>query len=103
MIRDGKKLSVHKDDKAIIMIEKLGRLRRENDYYCPDTQNSPEDLIRVFGNYHFPLATWFCYSPVDGEPCGRCNPCKYTIQEGIAPCVAIAMTSFLSLLNARRS
>src|SRR5690606_27941094 len=28
--------------------------------------------------------TWFCHRPVRGEPCGRCNPCIYTIEEGLA-------------------
>jgi hypothetical protein len=27
--------------------------------------------------------TWFCHRPIRGEPCGVCNPCIYTIQEGL--------------------
>jgi hypothetical protein len=29
--------------------------------------------------------TWFCHVPTpDGRPCGRCNPCRYTMDEGLA-------------------
>jgi len=28
--------------------------------------------------------TWFCHSPVHGQPCGTCGPCVFTIQEGLA-------------------
>ena len=27
--------------------------------------------------------TWFCYWPIDGKPCGICNPCKDAIKEGM--------------------
>lgn len=28
--------------------------------------------------------TWFCHTPTkDGKPCGMCNPCKYTREEGL--------------------
>lgn len=27
--------------------------------------------------------TWFCHNPMNGKPCGQCNPCKYTIEEGL--------------------
>jgi hypothetical protein len=27
--------------------------------------------------------TWFCHSPIRGKPCGICNPCLYTIEEGL--------------------
>lgn len=28
--------------------------------------------------------TWFCFNPINGKPCGYCNPCKYTIEEGMS-------------------
>ena len=28
--------------------------------------------------------TWFCHTPVHGQPCGTCAPCVFTIQEGLA-------------------
>jgi hypothetical protein len=30
------------------------------------------------------LSTWFCHSPILGQPCGRCNPCKDALAEGLA-------------------
>ena len=35
------------------------------------------------GFYDIMLETWFCYNPINGKPCGICNPCKYTIEEGM--------------------
>lgn len=105
----GIELSIHKDDKAIALIQKHGSLMLQNDaygeYYIIDKDKSEQDLIKLFGNQHFPLAnytklqmkqeynsmgladiindTWFCFTPINGEPCGICNPCRYTIEEGM--------------------
>lgn len=106
----GVELSIHKDDKAIQLISKHGALKEEIDpdigsYYVIDEEKSFPDLIRVFSDYHLPLAqytkkemkkmyiemgfeeviekTWFCFTPINGKPCGTCNPCKYTIEEGM--------------------
>jgi hypothetical protein len=27
--------------------------------------------------------TWFCHSPIHNQPCGLCNPCKATMEEGL--------------------
>ena len=27
--------------------------------------------------------TWFCHAPVDGKPCGTCNPCRDAMNEGM--------------------
>ncbi len=106
----GLELSIHKDDKAILLIQKHGKLKEIHDdiigsYWVLDVDNSPADLAILFQNYHFPLAyetklqmrdefqslgyaevinkTWFCYHPIHNEPCGMCNPCHYTIEEGM--------------------
>jgi 7-cyano-7-deazaguanine synthase len=106
----GIELSVHKDDKAILLIEKYGKLKLMEDdmagsYYILDQENSSDDMNTLFGNYRFPLAeytkeqmkeeymrenarnimeeTWFCYTPIHGKPCGKCNPCIYSIEEGM--------------------
>ena len=106
----GVEMSIHKDDKAIELISKHGKLKveegEEGKYYVIDKDNSEKDCITLFGNLHFPLVdytkvqmkeeyekmglsdiiddTWFCFTPIDGKPCGQCNPCKYTIEEGMA-------------------
>lgn len=107
----GIELSIHKDDKAVTLIQKYGRLKQmENDvvglYYILDQEHSSPSINTLFGNYHFPLAeytkiqmkeeylqenakdimaqTWFCFTPIHGKPCGKCNPCIYTIEEGMS-------------------
>jgi len=103
-------LTIHQDDKAFIVIKKHGNVTEKNDdisgrYYVLNKEKSPKDLITVFGNYHFPVLdtsklemkkwaeskglisimnkTWFCYRPKNNKPCGACNPCRYTIEEGL--------------------
>jgi len=73
-----------------------------------DKSRSSEDLVTIFGNFHFPLPlremtklemvelyrsmgyyetmlkTWFCHNPVKNRPCGVCNPCKIVIKEGLS-------------------
>ncbi len=106
----GIELCIHKDDKALEVIETFGSVKKvsnedKGDYFALDQECQNDDLIKVFGNYHFPLLhytklgmrdeadahgfteimkdTWFCHTPISGEPCGLCNPCKYSIEEGM--------------------
>ncbi len=67
----------------------------------------PDSDLRLFQQFRFPIfsctkvemqrvarehgfadlmeMTWFCYSPTRRmEPCGRCNPCRYTAEEGLS-------------------
>jgi hypothetical protein len=67
----------------------------------------PDTDLRLFQQFRFPIfsctkvemqrvareqgfadlmeMTWFCYSPTRRmEPCGRCNPCRYTAEEGLS-------------------
>ncbi len=70
-----------------------------------DIHNSSENVINLFSNVIFPIAgytktdilkfskqkdwydimsiTWFCHTPKFGLPCGRCNPCKDAMNEGM--------------------
>ena len=108
-INPGLELSIHKDDKALKIINKYGRLIHVNrngfSYYVIDKEKSDSRIVQLFGNYHIPLInytkiemrkeyeklglvevsekTWFCYTPINNKPCGKCNPCKYTIEEGL--------------------
>ena len=92
------------------MINKFGKVILKSDkdigdYYVVDTDHSPEDLNILFQHYHFPLAamtkldlkqkyiewgyedimklTWFCHTPIKGEPCGKCIPCNLAIEAGL--------------------
>ena len=77
-------------------------------YYVVDKKKSHPDLIKVFGNFHFPdllfentkmqmidlyrelgfehviLKTWFCHTPIKNKPCGVCIPCKAVMLEGLS-------------------
>lgn len=102
-------LSIEKGTKPIVAIEHYGALKKVDDrvigeYYMVDESRSPEHLNKVFGYYHYPLVefsklamkkeaedngfidvmnrTWFCHKPVNNQPCGVCNPCASTIDEG---------------------
>lgn len=106
----GVEMSIHKDDKAIDIILKYGKLKKIVDdiigeYYVIDKDNTPADIVKLWGNLSFPLVyvtkldmksfyikegysniannTWFCHKPINNKPCGICNPCKYTIEEGL--------------------
>src|SRR5690606_2634206 len=106
----GLEMAIHQDDKAVGVINEFGKvIKRYHEevgyYYVLDPENSSIDAQRIFGNFHFPLLeytkirmkkeaeeggvidlmnrTWFCYFPVNGEPCGICNPCVYSIDEGM--------------------
>lgn len=125
----GIEMSIHKDDKAIAVIHQFGSLIETKDpilgtSYVVDSVSSTEDLLMVFENYRFPLAhytklqmmdeynalgcadiismTWFCFSPRNGKPCGVCNPCKYTIEEGLKnrfPPVALRRYRYRKILE----
>ncbi len=85
---------------------KINTLDKIVSYYVLDSSESPEELIRLFGNFHFPLLnisktdmrreaessgyidimnmTWFCHTPVKDKPCGVCVPCKGAIKNGMS-------------------
>ena len=106
----GLELSIHEKDKAMLVINKYGNLVKKTDettgdYFILDTNETQEDVATLFKYYRFPLATmkktemksiymdsgyeavmnstWFCFNPKNNKPCGYCNPCKYTIEEGL--------------------
>ena len=95
-------LSIHRDDKARELIVDLIDASRTR----LDPRFAGDSRYELFRTFRFPLLdktkeqmrseardagleelmelTWFCHRPNDGEPCGVCNPCIYTIQEGLA-------------------
>lgn len=97
-------LSIHLDDKAHDFldghVEELidGTYRLRRDEAEPDLQvfapfifplfdlSKPEMQQRAeqMGFGHIMEMTWFCFNPLlDRTPCGSCNPCKYTAEEGL--------------------
>lgn len=109
----GLELGLEKANSSIARkcIDKFGKVKKvtEGDIsFCIlDGEHSSKDLINVFGQFHFPLPlfektkleilqeykklgyeqtirkTWFCHRPINNEPCGFCNPCVSTMQEGM--------------------
>ncbi|MDE6091226.1 MAG: hypothetical protein K2G41_11070 [Duncaniella sp.] len=40
--------------------------------------------LKEMGHFNTVKHTWFCHFPVWGLPCGHCNPCQDSINEGLA-------------------
>ena len=106
---DDMQLCIHRDDKAHAVIEPFVIRVAEDDgesTYRFDPNFADTDQYALFGRFSFPLfetskldmarvageygwndimhMTWFCHRPrKDQQPCGRCNPCLYTIEEGL--------------------
>ncbi|MEK0175251.1 7-cyano-7-deazaguanine synthase [Tetragenococcus halophilus] len=100
-------LSIHQDDKATFFVrQNVAKVVKADDEYYKlrdDLYNTGYDIFKY---YHFPLLdfskkdmekiakannfdsimemTWFCFNPTWRKtPCGYCNPCKYTREEGL--------------------
>lgn len=76
-------------------------------YYKVNDKNTDPDVLNVFGRFHYPSSlynltklelidkyrelgfeetmkkTWFCHFPIRNKPCGRCNPCRSVLAEGM--------------------
>ncbi len=58
----------------------------ENVLLPPSFMRSKEEELEEMKKLGFEDSinkTWFCYWPVNGEPCGTCPPCKDLIKEGM--------------------
>ena len=96
-------LCIHRDDKAAAVIG--DRVVYESNCIQVDAE-SGSDLHSLFARFRLPLfdltklemesaalaagfvdimeISWFCHNPTSaGRPCGACNPCRYTRQEGL--------------------
>lgn len=102
-------LCVHVDDKVQALLRSFAMEFEHPGGYRSirvDPRHAGSAEFRLFGYFGFPLfhidkvgmgrqaeaegwgaimdMTWFCHTPVRGEPCGFCAPCVYTIAEGLA-------------------
>ncbi|RDH44156.1 7-cyano-7-deazaguanine synthase [Zooshikella ganghwensis] len=102
-------LSIHKDDKAhdVLLPYVIKQADEHGPYWVvnPELKSTPE--YQLFHYFRFPLfeltklemaqqaqdsgfsdileMTWFCHEPLaNQQPCGTCNPCRYTIEEGLS-------------------
>lgn len=102
-------LCIHRDDKAHAAVESFVRPQQAAGGYPTwriDQKYAGTDAYTLFGAFSFPVfeisklemdeearqrgwqplmgMTWFCHRPrKDAQPCGHCNPCLYTIEEGL--------------------
>jgi 7-cyano-7-deazaguanine synthase in queuosine biosynthesis len=105
---DGMELSIHRDDKARELLQELIGPNRDS----LDPRFAGDSRYELFKRFRLPLfdmtkqqmraearragfedlmkLTWFCHRPRNGQPCGTCNPCIYTIEEGLGERVPLA-------------
>lgn len=99
-------LCVHRDDTVEGFIKNdVELIEKDGDRYYKLVKDPSQPELDIFSHYHYPLfdmtkldmeknakesgfdhimeVTWFCHSPLNGKPCGMCNPCKYTREEGL--------------------
>lgn len=106
----GIELSIEKGTNPVRLIEKNGGFEKKfsdsiGEYYTV-SKSTDKDYLTLFGNFGLPLLdyskldmkdffikhgydeimklTWFCHTPINGKPCGKCNPCKGVVEEGMA-------------------
>lgn len=103
----GLELPIHKDDKAYdIIASQVCEEFDGQEHYFRLEENPDNPDVKLFSYFRFPLLdlsklqmqelaekyhfqdimehTWFCHRPLkNGLPCGTCNPCSYTIVEGL--------------------
>jgi 7-cyano-7-deazaguanine synthase in queuosine biosynthesis len=101
-------LCIHRDDKAHFVIEQVVS-ESTNDLqtiFRVDPKFKETNEYQLFRYFSFPIfkltklemsaiankhgwgnimdMTWFCHTPTNNmSPCGKCNPCQYTIEEGL--------------------
>ena len=99
-------LCIHKDDKAhAVVADRVTGCPESDKSFRLDHVHHGTDEHTVFQYFSFPvlhltkldmqkisrnrgwdgimMKTWFCHRPKLGNPCGVCNPCLYTLQEGL--------------------
>jgi hypothetical protein len=101
-------VAIHQDDRAAKFLHAYVIKESGNgDPFYRLRDDPPDEDLRTFEAFRFPIfdktkvdmqrisrnhgfadvmeLTWFCHIPtLDGRPCGQCNPCRYTMEEGLA-------------------
>lgn len=101
---DSLELSVHVDDKAHYFLQ--GKVKKDAEHIWALSGSETGGVATLFSGFSFPLLelskvemramarrcgfidalekSWFCSKPMNGQPCGMCNPCIYSIEEGMS-------------------
>ena len=123
----GLELCIHVDDRAESFVRPHVELRQSRDgdgWWVLGPSAAADPDLALFADYRFPLLraskvemrdmartqgllplmlrTWFCHSPQGDVPCGRCNPCVYTVDEGLAERLPAAAMRRYRLRRARQ-
>ena len=88
-------LCIHIDDKAYAVVapsfDDLFASKAPEPFdrfHLPILELSKEKMMKIAtekGFYHILTLSWFCHNPtLSGQPCGICNPCRWTAEEGLA-------------------
>jgi hypothetical protein len=118
---DDLELSVHVDDKLFQHLD--GQVEKVDGIYRLRS-DAPAD-VQILKLFRFPILmlaktdmeaaagrngfadlmelTWFCFRPIRGKACGICNPCQYTIVEGMGRRVPLEGRIRRRVWNALRS
>lgn len=103
---DDLELCIHKDDIATAFIENdVEYIQSGNDGFYKLQKGKEDTDLRLFYQFRYPVfdltkldmeriatekgfksimeMTWFCHFPMRGKPCGVCNPCQMTRDEGL--------------------
>jgi hypothetical protein len=118
-------LSIHKDDKAEYFLrDDVFKVETNDDLYFKTKEKLSDADLFIFSYFSFPLLeltklemeknaqkhgfkhimeeTWFCHMPTpNGKPCGWCNPCRYTREEGLGRRVPPKYIGFLNAVSRR--
>lgn len=47
------------------------------------TKTQMKDIAKKQGFIELLEKSWFCHEPINGKPCGMCNPCVTTVENGM--------------------
>jgi 7-cyano-7-deazaguanine synthase in queuosine biosynthesis len=97
-------LCIHKDDRAHSALQAVVDDRGVHGCRVSE-KHAATDEYELFRFYSFPIfdmskleihesakklgfnsimnLTWFCQAPKNGKPCGKCLPCRFTVEEGL--------------------
>lgn len=99
-------LCIEKDTRPFNLIKEVVlKIEDDDDVFYVLNEISYDSDLQIFKYYKFPLLymtklemeqkatemgfkhimdeTWFCHNPINGKPCGTCNPCKDAKEEGL--------------------
>ncbi len=87
------------------VIEATGKVVATNDIHRLKVESQSKDVMLLLGNVYFPIKDrtetemaslikewgyedimkhiWFCYTPINGKPCGMCRPCEEKMESGM--------------------